>query len=295
MKKSRYLISIVLLAFACNASAQVTIYKDNFDRGTGTYPTDELNGTKPSPTDTGGYGGTFGATWIAASQWVTDANGAATDPLHPFVPPVTGPVAVATSLGANAFLPFSPISGQIYTLSASLQGTSDQFVALGFSQEDPVSPQFSNPPQAFTGPPEVNAGPFVLLQGSDPQDTSGGSPPSPGDTLTVFGGPAEQNEAGSTIGVQGGTYVITLNTKSTVWTYSVTGPGIMGSIDGNYASTGNPTINFVGFGTYTIDSFESGAIDDFELTAIPEPSTYMLFGLGGLVLLIASRRKVRST
>jgi hypothetical protein len=112
------------------------------------------------------------------------------------------------------------------------------------------------------------------------------------DEVDAFSGPGYINPSGSGTGTQEGTYTITLNTETTFWTYSVTGPGIS---TGTVAFTINPTINYVGFGSWSPDSLETGTVDHFTLTTCrttPEPSTYLLLGLGGLVTVIVSRRRL---
>ena len=63
----------------------------------------------------------------------------------------------------------------------------------------------------------------------------------------------------------------------------------MGS-DYTYTS-GNPTINYVGFANAEATS---GSVSAFQLTAIPEPSTYAMV-IGGLLnLSLIRRRRVRA-
>ena len=56
-------------------------------------------------------------------------------------------------------------------------------------------------------------------------------------------------------------------------------------------TTGNPTINYVGF---VSEGTALGSVSAFQLTAIPEPSTYAMV-LGGLLnLSLIRRRRVRA-
>jgi hypothetical protein len=52
-------------------------------------------------------------------------------------------------------------------------------------------------------------------------------------------------------------------------------------------TTGNPTINYVGF---VSEGTAVGSVSSFQLTAIPEPSTYALV-VGGIATLLLIRRQ----
>ena len=60
-------------------------------------------------------------------------------------------------------------------------------------------------------------------------------------------------------------------------------------------TTGNPTINYVGFVSHEGPAGTAvGSVSAFQLTAIPEPSTYAMV-LGGLLnLSLIRRRRVRA-
>lgn len=58
-----------------------------------------------------------------------------------------------------------------------------------------------------------------------------------------------------------------------------------------FTYTTNPTINYVGFVT---EGGLTGSVSAFELSAVPEPSTYALMGLGGLALLLRIRRRAQA-
>lgn len=83
-----------LLTMAAVAQAQVTIYQDSFAR------TGALSGSAPDTVNA------TGATWLAWPQIITDGTEAAITNLPVEVP--------------NAYLPFTVLTGHIYTLTASL-------------------------------------------------------------------------------------------------------------------------------------------------------------------------------
>ena len=101
------------------AWAQVTniIYQDTFNR------TGLLDDSIPRPRDTGN------ATWIAHKELFTDGSEVSVTNATP--PPVGG-----MSQYNNAFLPFKPQTGHIYTLSTDIKGTQgdSQWLAFGFAQ-----------------------------------------------------------------------------------------------------------------------------------------------------------------
>ena len=58
-------------------------------------------------------------------------------------------------------------------------------------------------------------------------------------------------------------------------------------LSGNFVATANSTT--IDMGTYTSDNFHT--VSNVSVTAVPEPSTYALFGLGALALVVVYRRK----
>ena len=118
------------------AATPVTIYSDTFP-GSATAP---LNGTSPAV-------GPAGAAWTAGTNWNADGS--------------------YSSVGGyqNAFLPFSPAVGKIYTLAATIGPTgtgSGEWIALGFAQSVQTTQPF------YSG--EINPGPWMFQwQGADGQ------------------------------------------------------------------------------------------------------------------------------
>ena len=105
-------LSLLTLAGTVQAQFTNTIYQDTFNR------TGLLNGSTPSPTDTGH------ATWTAFPELFTDSSAIVVTDATP------------SNGYNNAFLPFTPQAGHIYTLSIEIKGTSgdDQWLAFGFAQ-----------------------------------------------------------------------------------------------------------------------------------------------------------------
>jgi hypothetical protein len=104
------------LWLAPQAGATTTIYADNFP-GSSSNP---LNGTTPA-TESGMLGGTSGIAWNAATGGFFNADGS-----------------VNTSAGSgSADLPFTPQSGEIYTLSATVNDTAGWRWGLSMPQTRP--------------------------------------------------------------------------------------------------------------------------------------------------------------
>ncbi len=240
--------TLAMLGMTAGAvSASNIIYQDSFNR------TGLLNASTPSPTDTGG------ATWTAGSSITTTAT--------------SGGYASLTSANSMAYLPFTPVSGNVYTLTASLNptpGTTTNWLALGF---------FPQSGSNASGAPLVGGGVVVL------ERDNRGSQVFNGDQVGA-NGPTSPNSTGYT------TWSITLNTTQSDWTASFSEDGVAGETNFQTftygGSNANPTINTVGFGTDTM----AGTVQDFTLTnSVPEPATLALVAVSGLGLLLLKRRK----
>jgi hypothetical protein len=110
-------IRIAIAALALAAPLELTaaqIYLDNFDGAAAA----DLNGTTPD---------------VGANNWAAhtafDANG--------LVTPVSG--------GSSAVLPFTPVAGNVYTLTTSLRGVTGNtnWFGAGFVESVPANPQLS--------------------------------------------------------------------------------------------------------------------------------------------------------
>lgn len=174
---------------------------------------------------------------------------------------------------AGVWLPFAPTTGNIYQLSGSIDVTFGDWITLGFAA--------GNPDDHFNS---VAANPYGTTLVSQPN-------------VTTFDGQGLNGSLGHT--VQSGFNDVDIvldatDANSALWTVAfylegalVQGPiTVTDSIDfGGGADLAN--IQYVGFSSFT---GSTGAIDDFSLTTIPEPTTTALLGLGGLVLILRRRK-----
>jgi hypothetical protein len=249
----KHCLALFCVAVAC-ASAQTTLYFDDFS-GSGS---SDLNGTAPDIRP-------GSETWIAGSEsndWKADGS-------------------ISAGGDSNAFLPFSPSPGQIYTLSidANPVNANDDWFAIGFTPSDSVNSSYAEDP--------VSASPWMLLRGqraSNLQTFLG-----PGTTDGADFNPTED----STPLLDGVVNLkIVLDTTGEQWTAEWVVNNV--SIRQTTFDT-NPTINYVGLGRWET---AIGTVDNFTLTsasAIPEPATYALtlaaFAAGAAAL----RRRKRNT
>jgi hypothetical protein len=233
----------VALAYTSVASAAV-IYQDDFNR------IGVLNGSEPTIT-------TEGNQW-RSSNWTTD-----------------GSAATVSAGGLMAILPFTPVTGYVYTLSASMNPTtpagSPSWFALGFTGRNATDNWFAGGPSSASIFARVSNDVYPDFYALGP-DTGG---------IGNLG-----NYADGVAHV----YSISLNTtaiNSADWTasYSVDGNQVIAPTRLGY----NPTINYVGFG----NDATGGTISNFSLTVVPEPSTYALV-LGGIATLLLIRRRIQA-
>ena len=232
------------LAYVPVASAAV-IYQDNFNR------TGDLSGSTPTIT-------TGGNTWSSAN-WSTDGSAAKPD-----------------AAGYMAILPFTPATGNVYTLSASMNPTvpadSPSWFVLGFTNRNATDNWFAGDQSSASIAARVSNNEYPDFYFNGPGTTAG------------FG-TVGSYAAGAHL------YSITLDTtalNSANWTvsYSVDGTQVIAPTALGY----NPTINYVGFGS---NDATGGTIDNFSLTVVPEPSTYALV-VGGIATLLLSRRRIQA-
>jgi hypothetical protein len=239
------------------AASASTIYSDNFS-GSSTPGT--LNGAAPTVT-------TGSATWTADSLWSD-----------------SGYINSGSSARLSAYLPFTPVAGHIYTLSAGLEVTKetnpsdtvagDYWFGLGFMTNASTT-------QGWDG---GGASPWVL---------NGFYAPSSGVNSLVSTGPGlsgGQGFGGITSGVNN--YSIVLDTVASTWTYNVylTNSAHTNLLIGSSSAapfSSNPVITDVGIQ----DGLGAGNVSNFSLTVVPEPASLGLFAVGGLGLLLLNRRK----
>jgi hypothetical protein len=238
----------VMLETSSPASGQV-IYQDDFS-GSGS-----LNGAAPDVRP--------GAETWDATDWRADGT-------------ITAP---ATNLGSNAFLPFTPVAGKVYSLSLEVNPTTSTdpttWFGLGFAS-------VSSPPGNYFG--FYNAGPWMILRVQrDGFDTIPNNADDAGD-LETFPGPVttgfQDHDAAHGVAA----FEIVLDTTGAQWqTQWLVNNSLIRS--DTYAV--NPTINYVGFGRY---QDTQGYVDNFSLTVIPEPTSLGLSAVA-LALLAATRRQ----
>ena len=166
----------------------------------------------------------------------------------------------------NAFLAFNPVAGNIYTLSASLaiplNAEGKNWAAIGFTEDNTLDNAFW----------ENNGGPWVIYR----ETTQVMSDKGPG----IAGLVDEGNHTGP-ISLS----IVLDTTNATDWT-------AQWSVDGNIVrvaeSIGTRTIKYVGLGR---SNGVEADFSSFELTSIPEPSSYaLLAGCFGLTWVMLRRR-----
>ena len=225
LASQRCTLALAVLALAGSAQASlITIYSDTLT-GTGA-----LDGVAVA-TSSGTAGGTLDATWTAGA-WTKTADGAVKH-----IP--------NDADGQSAWLPFTPQTGYIYTLTANLNTTTDNWTTLGFSP-------YATRAGSFWG---TSIDWVLATNGGDRRFNAG-----PG-----FG---NQMTWGGTGGGAPGTVNIVLDTTTTQWTTYATltnaanPSGVTSSV---FTYTTNPTdISYVGFGAFVGSATHTAA--NFSLT-----------------------------
>lgn len=262
---------LALWAASAGVLSAGTIYEDDFDR------TGALHGSSPSV----GSG-----TWDAKNVWVTTST-------------EEGGYSSNTSgrrILGNAWLPFEPVSGKVYTLSLDIDidNITRGWVALGFSSSANTTTIFDE---------VTNTSAWGLIRGipdpSDPgssQITGYAGPKITGGTS--FDGTDYPTSAAGTFD----TLRIELDTTGaswkTAWSYDKGADGDFVSLAEHTYST-NPTIDYVGFGAgwdssnqpenAHVQNFSLSAVP-LSLSAVPEPSNVLIGALLGVGMLRRKRR-----
>lgn len=252
--KTQNLLCLAAFALAIPAAeASTTIFSHTFNEGTGA-----LNGT---PVD----GGTLMTNWVAAP--VVTANGAF----------ATGP--------GSATLAFTPSNGFEYTLDARIIGVTGDanWVALGFANTTSIVSSAND--RFNTG--TVNGTAWSLVRGTNTTFTNVSFN---GTGQGVNGGTTSQNDWTS-LNNNGGSYDLRILLDTTGGTGNWTATWFAKlTTDLSYTTVRATTdvlneANFgsVGFGFSSNNT--DGTLQSFSLTAVPEPSSALLGGLGALLIL----------
>ena len=159
------------------------------------------------------------------------------------------------SSGAIA-LPFNPQSGYIYDLTATINIANDNGSWIGAGFLSTIDDAYG-----FTGSPNSSA--------------------------AIRNGGAWTTFPGGGNGITSTDLRIRLDTTGSQWKTSYFQGGAQMGSTHTYAS-GNPTINYVGFVSH--EGTAVGSVSAFQLTAIPEPSTYALV-IGGITTVLLIRRR----
>ena len=248
MKLTPLFASTVLLLSQVNSDAAVVIYADDFSG----LAAADLRGTAP---DVGGN------TWLGTNNF--DADGSVT-------------------AGAGSItLPFSPVAGNIYELSANLAFTTNDTSWIGVG--------FADASATWTGLPALgNGNRFTgsVITGSVITGYSWMiSAPTAGQS--GFRGNGGTNAATETPGVEvfssSVLLTITLDTTAANWQTSYF---VNSVLLGTTTAVGSQPIDSVGFSVF---NGALGSVDNFQLTSIPEPSAALL-GAAGVLGLLRRRR-----
>ncbi len=267
-------LAVAALAGLAGTATAGVIYQDNFS-GSSANP---LNGTSPAVDATG-------ATWTADTGW--RANGSQTDADYN--------AATGAQGSSDAYLPFTPSSGNVYTLSADLNvvgSPNPNWFAIGFVQS------FSSSTSSVTGAANngngvnawpggsgtdtssasyLNAGPWLLVQENNVQA------PYPNQYFT---GPGTSGSGTYPASVGTADMSIVLNTEASAWTYQIFEGGV--SVTPVVTFKANPTIGGVMLGQW---ANTSGTVSNFSLTSVPEPASLGVLAIGGAIGLLMLKRR----
>jgi hypothetical protein len=157
---------------------------------------------------------------------------------------------ITTGADGAVSLAFTPQSGFVYDITATINVTAanDSWLGVGFLE--------NNDAYGFLGSPKT---PTALRTGG----------------WQTWAGPgANYTQTSNDV-------LIRLDTTASQWTASMYQGGTQMGSTYTYTS-GNPTINYVGFVT---EGTAVGSVSAFQLTAVPEPTAALLGTLGMLALL----------
>ncbi|MDA8378536.1 MAG: PEP-CTERM sorting domain-containing protein [Planctomycetia bacterium] len=266
------LAAVACIGLASTASASTVIYQDSFN-GTGA-----LNGAAPT-IDNG-----------SSTTWTATLNGTNSSFYH------NGSASETSAAGALGYLNFTPATGNIYTLSATL--------SLPASSADTISGETNwnwfavgyttsvNTSSGATFNSGSSPNPYAWVIVYAPVDNNGLAGegfegPNSSTPAQAFSTPSGQSDTAQQIS-------IVLNTGASTWTYQFFDDGTAVSSVESFSS--NPPITGVGLclqGSPNWSSPVTGTVSNFSLTSspVPEPATLGLVAVGGLGLSLLKRRK----
>ena len=251
MKSIKFAIAAIVLAAPLQATA-AQIYLDNFDGAA----TANLNGTAPD---------------VGASNWAAhnafDADG--------LITPVTG--------GSSAVLPFTPVAGNLYTLDVSYRGVTGNtnWFGAGFVESVPANPQASGNDNRFISGATVGKA-WMLYRGAT-------SPTAPLQSLR--GDAASGTLAAGTV-TWLGSFTPGGDIDLKIILDATGGPGTLKAqffakrpADAAYTDVGGGALalnaeDVGGVGLVYSNTGISGRVVHFSLTAVPEPASVGMIGMG---------------
>ena len=269
------LAAVACIGLAGTAWASTVIYQDNFSGSSST----PLNGAAPK-TDNGSS-----TTWTATTNGTNSSfydNGSASE---------------TSATGALGYLNFTPASGNVYTLSATLSlPTSSADTTSGETNWNWFAVGYASSVDTSSGA-TFNSGsspnPYAWVEVYAPVDNlgfagEGFEGPNSSTPAQAFSTPSGQSDTAQQIS-------IVLDTGPATWTYQFFDDSTAVSSVESFSS--NPAITAVGLclqGSPNWSSPVTGNVSNFSLTSspVPEPATLGLMVLGGMGLLLLKRRKV---
>lgn len=275
------LVGICLSAVELGTARAGVIYTEDFSGAAGT-----LLGGKTPTLATGADGGSAAATWTADTTAVSPISGTASAAVWTLNGSGSATVSTAASdaatshadsnIIANAELPFVPVAGTKYTLTATLapsygDATSGNWLGIGFAQAN-----FNGHTPSGTASALSNDTPFglLILKGSGLYQTFAG-------VGTGNAGPT------ATLGTGGPhTVSLILDTTATAWTMSWSVDGGAASTPFTYAT--NPSIGVIAFGSNKI----AGGVSNLSLVSstVPEPAAAAGVVAAGVLGVMRRRR-----